>query len=258
MEIVNKVAVITGGASGLGRATAEALISHGAKVFILDLNESACRQVVAALGEENIGYAITDVTEEQSVNNALDAAISRFGSIHIVLNAAGMGPPKKVIDKNGLALPLDEFRRVIDINLNGTFNVLSKAAERMIKQVAIDDDGARGVIINVASVAAFDGQIGQPAYAGSKSGVVGMTLPIAREFAKYGIRLNCIAPGLFRTPLADTLSDEVIAALGNSVEFPKRLGKPSEFAKLAIQMIENDYFNGEVVRLDGAIRMKAK
>jgi len=258
MDLQDKAAVITGGASGLGKATAEALVAKGAKVFLFDLNEEACLAAVAELGAENCAYAVTDVTDEDSVNAGLDQAMAAFGKLHIVLNAAGIGPPAKVLDREGNPLPLAKFKKIVDINLCGTFNVLSKAAAIMAKQEPINEDGGRGVIINVASVAAFDGQIGQPAYGSSKAGVAGMTLPIARELAKQGIRINCIAPGLFMTPLAATLDDKVIEALGNSVEFPKRLGKPSEFAQLAVQMAENDYFNGEVVRLDGSIRMKAR
>ncbi|GAA5317316.1 MAG: 3-hydroxyacyl-CoA dehydrogenase [Candidatus Pelagadaptatus aseana] len=258
MDLQDKVALITGGASGLGRATAQALVSKGAKVFLFDLNEDACKATVAELGSDNCAYAIADVTDEDSVNAGLDQAMTAFGKLHIVLNSAGIGPPCKVLDREGNPLPLAKFKKIVDVNMNGTFNVLSKAAALMAKQDTINDDGGRGVIINVASVAAFDGQIGQPAYGGSKSGIVGMTLPIARELAYHGIRINCIAPGLFHTELAMTLDDKVIEALGNSVEFPKRLGKPSEFAQLVVQMAENDYFNGEVVRLDGSIRMKAR
>ncbi len=258
MNVENKVALITGGASGLGKAAAAELVAKGAKVFLFDLNEDACLATVEALGADNCDYALVNVTDEDSVNAGLDKAMETFGKLNIILNSAGIGPPCKVIDREGNPLPLKKFKTIVDVNLNGTFNVLSKAAARMAKQEPINDDGGRGVIINVASVAAFDGQIGQPAYGGSKAAVAGMTLPIARELAYHGIRVNCIAPGLFHTELAMTLDAKVIEALGNSVEFPKRLGKPSEFAQLVVQMAENDYFNGEVVRLDGSIRMKAK
>lgn len=258
MNLQDKVAVITGGASGLGKATAEALVARGAKVFLFDLNEAACKATVEELGADKCAYAVTDVVDEDSVNNGLDQAMEAFGELHIVVNAAGIGPPAKVLDREGNPLPLVKFKQIVDINLCGTFNVLSKAAARIARQEPINEDGCRGVVINVASVAAFDGQIGQPAYGGSKAGVAGMTLPIARELARQGIRINCIAPGLFMTPLASSLGDQVIEALGNSVEFPKRLGKPEEFAQLVVQMAENDYFNGEVVRLDGSIRMRAK
>ena len=258
MEIQDKVALITGGASGLGKATAEALAAKGAKVFLLDLNEQACQAMVEQLGAENCAYAITDVADEESVIAALDKAKQAFGKLHIVVNCAGIGPPSKVIDREGEPLPLAKFRKIVDINLIGTFNVMSKAAAVIAKQDTINDDGGRGVVVNVGSVAAFDGQIGQPAYGGSKAGVVGMTLPVARELARYGIRVNAICPGLFLTPLAKSLGDKVIDSLGQSVEFPKRLGRPSEFAQLVVQMAENDCFNGETVRLDGAIRMQAR
>ena len=258
MNLQDKVAVITGGASGLGKAAAEALVARGAKVYLFDLNVEACKTVVEELGAENCAFASTNITDEDSVESSLDQAIEAFGRIHIVVNSAGIGPPAKVLDRNGNPLPLMRFKQTIDINLCGTFNVLSKAAARIARQQPINEGGGRGVIINVASVAAFDGQIGQPAYGGSKAGVVGMTLPIARELARQGIRINCIAPGLFMTPMAASLDEDVIEALGRSVEFPKRLGKPNEFAQLVIQMAENDYLNGEVVRLDGAIRMRAK
>jgi NAD(P)-dependent dehydrogenase (short-subunit alcohol dehydrogenase family) len=198
------------------------------------------------------------VVESAYTQAGIDAAVKAFGAIRMVLNAAGMGPPMKVLDRDGNALALAKFANVIKINLMGTFNVLSKAAAVMAKNEPYDDDGSRGVIINVASAAAFDGQIGQPAYVASKAGVCGMTLPIAREFQRYGIRINTIAPGLFHTPLADTLPAEVVTALGNTVEFPKRLGVPAEFGKMAVSLAENNYMNGEVVRIDGALRMRAK
>ena len=258
MEIQDKAALITGGASGLGKAAAEALASKGARVFLFDLNEEACQALVDELGAECCAYAVTDVTDEDSVIAGLDKAQEAYGDLHIVANCAGIGPPSKVIDRDGNPLPLSSFRKIVDINLIGTFNVMSKAAARMATQGVLNEDGARGVVVNVGSVAAFDGQIGQPAYGGSKAGVVGMTLPVARELARYGIRVNTICPGLFMTPLASSLDDKVIEALGNSVEFPKRLGRPSEFAQLLVQMAENDYFNGETVRLDGSIRMQAR
>jgi NAD(P)-dependent dehydrogenase (short-subunit alcohol dehydrogenase family) len=258
VEIQDKVALITGGASGLGKAAAEALVAKGARVFLFDLNEEACQAAVEELGANNCAYAIVDVADEESVIAGLDNAMETYGKLHIVANCAGIGPPGKVIDRDGEPLSLASFRKIVDINLIGTFNVMSKAAARMARQDALNEDGGRGVVINVGSVAAFDGQIGQPAYGGSKAGVVGMTLPVARELARYGIRVNTICPGLFMTPLAASLDEKVVEALGNSVEFPKRLGRPSEFAQLLVQMAENDYFNGETVRLDGSIRMQAR
>ena len=258
MDLQNKVAIVTGGASGLGLAACEALVNSGAKVCIFDFNEKAAAEAVEALGTDNATFAVVNVTDEESVNAGIAHCIKTFNELHIVLNSAGIGPPEKVISREGEPLPLDSFKRIVDVNMFGTFNVLSKAAAEMAKQATINDDNGRGVIINVASVAAFDGQIGQPAYAASKAGIVGMALPIAREFARYGIRVNTIAPGLFRTPLAESLGEKVVEALGNSVEYPKRLGDPKEFGKLVVQIAENDYLNGEVIRLDGAIRMQAR
>lgn len=258
MELTNKVAIVTGGASGLGYAACAALIEKGAKVCIFDFNEKLAESAVVKLGGDSATFAKVNVTDEASVQSGLEHCLKTFGELHIVLNCAGIGPPEKVINREGEPLPLDNFKKIVDVNLFGTFNVLSKAAAVMAKQAPINDDNGRGVIINVASVAAFDGQIGQPAYAASKAGIVGMALPIAREFARYGIRVNTIAPGLFKTPLAESLGEKVVEALGNSVEYPKRLGDPVEFGKLVVQMAENDYLNGEVIRLDGAIRMQAR
>jgi len=257
MDLTNKVAIITGGASGLGKASAEALIKKGAKVAIFDMNIDLATKTAADLGPQCIAAEV-DVTNENSVASGISETLSKYGQIDILVNCAGIGPPAKVINREGEPLPMAQFTKIVDINLFGTFNCLRLAAAEMVKNEPHNSDGGRGVIINVASVAAFDGQIGQPAYAASKAAVAGMTLPIAREFAFHGIRVNTIAPGLFMTPLAESLPENVVEALGNSVEFPKRLGKPEEFAHLVVTMAENDYFNGEVVRLDGAIRMKAK
>lgn len=258
MDIQNKIAIITGGASGLGLGACEELIKKGAKVCIFDLNEETAQQAVDALGAENATYAKVNVTDEASVEAGIEHCLNVYGELHIVLNCAGIGPPEKVINRDGDPLPLANFKKIVDINLFGSFNVLSKAAAKMATMKPLNEDNSRGVIINVASVAAFDGQIGQPAYAASKAGIVGMALPIARELARYGIRVNTIAPGLFKTPLAMSLPDNVVEALGNSVDYPKRLGSPTEFGKLVVHMAENDYLNGEVIRLDGAIRMAAK
>lgn len=258
MDLQNKVAVVTGGASGLGQAACRALVARGAKVVIFDLNEQMAQATVEELGSGSASYAVVNVTDEASVQNGLDQAMEAFGELHIVVNCAGIGPPGKVIDREGNSLPLDNFKKIVDINLFGTFNVLRLAAAKMQHNEPVNNDGSRGVVINVASVAAFDGQIGQPAYAASKAGIVGMTLPIAREFARYGIRVNTIAPGLFMTPLAASLPEAAIESLSNSVEYPKRLGRPDEFANLVVCMAENDYFNGETVRLDGSIRMTAR
>jgi NAD(P)-dependent dehydrogenase (short-subunit alcohol dehydrogenase family) len=258
MDLDNKVAIVTGGASGLGFAASVALIEKGAKVCIFDFNEETTASAVKKLGIDNATFCKVNVTDEDSVKQGIAHCLNTFGQLHIVLNSAGIGPPEKVINRDGEPLPLDNFKKIVNVNMFGTFNVLSKAAAEMAKQAPINDDNGRGVIINVASVAAFDGQIGQPAYAASKAGIVGMALPIARELARYGIRVNTIAPGLFLTPLAESLGEKVVEALGNSVEYPKRLGDPKEFGKLVVQIAENDYLNGEVIRLDGAIRMTAR
>jgi len=258
MDLTNKVAIVTGGASGLGLAATQALVEKGCRVCVFDFNQTNGEQAVKQFGEDKVMFMQVNVTDEASVEQAIQGCLKQFGAVHVVLNCAGIGPPAKVLNREGEPLPLGEFKQIVDVNLFGTFNVLSKAAAHMAKQAPINHDSGRGVIINVASVAAFDGQIGQPAYAASKAGIVGMALPIAREFARYGIRVNTIAPGLFRTPLAESLGEEVVHNLGQSVEFPKRLGDPKEFAQLVLGMAENDYLNGEVIRLDGAIRMTAK
>lgn len=256
MKIRDRVAIVTGGASGLGQATVQALAEQGAKVVILDLNEEKAQQVCAELGE-NVSYEIVNVANDQSVQEAMDRIVQNLGAVHICVNCAGVGTAEKTIGKSGV-IPLDKFKKVVDINLIGTFNVLRLAAEQMTKNEQCPASGERGVIINTASVAAYEGQMGQAAYGASKAGVVGLTLPVARDLSSYGIRVNTIAPGLFRTPLAETLPDVVIEKLENSVEFPKRLGRPSEYADLVLFMVENEYINGEVVRLDGAIRMSPR
>ncbi|GAA6135357.1 3-hydroxyacyl-CoA dehydrogenase [Oceaniserpentilla sp. 4NH20-0058] len=258
MDLNKKVAIVTGGASGLGFATCKALVKQGCLVCIFDFNQENGQQALQQLGPDNALFIQVDVTDEASVESAITQCINQYKALHIIVNCAGIGPPAKVLNREGEPLALESFKQIINVNLFGTFNVLSKGAAHMAKGDTMNDDGGRGVIINVASVAAFDGQIGQPAYAASKAGIVGMGLPIAREFARYGIRVNTIAPGLFRTPLAESLGEEVVESLGGAVEYPKRLGEPSEFAKLVVHIAENDYLNGEVIRLDGAIRMAAK
>lgn len=256
MNIKDKVVVVTGGASGLGLATVTKLVTQGARVIIFDVHEENAKQVTEQLGE-NVTYFIVDVTDETSVHSAIQKIMDKFGAIHICVNCAGVAPPQKTINKSG-AIPLENFKRVIDINLIGTFNVLRLVAAEMTKNQALTESGEKGVIINTASVAAYDGQMGQAAYSASKAGVAGMTLPIARDLSAYGIRINAIAPGLFRTPLAATLDEKVVEKLETMVEFPKRLGRPDEFASLVTFMIENEYINGEVVRLDGGIRMQPR
>ncbi|MED3663013.1 3-hydroxyacyl-CoA dehydrogenase [Ureibacillus sp. FSL K6-8385] len=256
MDLQNKVAVVTGGASGLGLATVEKLVEKGAKVFIFDLNEKKAKDEALRLGDQ-VRYSVVDVSDDESVQHAIRQVIDTFGAIHICVNCAGIGTPGKTIGKKGV-LPLETFRKVIDVNLIGTFNVLRLAANEMKNNEPYTDSGERGVIINTASVAAFDGQMGQAAYAASKAGIAGMTLPLSRDLSEFGIRVNTIAPGVFMTPLAKTLPEKVLQKLAESVEFPKRLGRPSEYAELATFLMENEYINGEVIRLDGAIRMSPR
>ena len=247
MEIKDAVAVVTGGASGLGLATTKRLLDRGASVVVIDLKgEDAVKELGA-----RAKFVEANVTDPEQVSAALDAA-EEMGPLRIDVNCAGIGNAIKTLSKDG-PFPLDGFTKVIQVNLIGTFNVIRLAAERMAKTEPIN--GERGVIINTASVAAFEGQIGQAAYSASKGGVVGMTLPIARDLMGEGIRVNTILPGIFHTPLLMGLPEKAIEALNASVPFPKRLGNPEEYAKLALCMIENGYFNGEDVRLDGAIRM---
>lgn len=253
MQINAAAAVVTGGASGLGGAVAAYLAAAGAKVAIIDLNKTLGQKHAEAIG----GIFIeADVTDEAAVERALETAEGVHGGARILVNCAGIGLPAKVIGREGNALPLKDFSRIININLIGTFNVLSKFAARLHATQLEGEE--RGVIINTASVAAFDGQVGQPAYAASKAGVVGMTLPLAREFARYGIRVMTIAPGIFLTPMLESLPEAAQTSLGQQVPFPNRLGKPSEFAQLVQSIVENPMLNGEVIRLDGAIRMAAR
>ena len=255
MELKEKVAIVTGGASGLGEACARRFALQGANIGILDVDEGKGGRLAAELGAQAI-YCRTDVTSEQSVQAAVDRTVEEFGGIHVVINCAGVGTAAKVLGKNG-PMALEHFNRVVQINLVGTLNVIRLAAAKITANTP-NPDGEKGVVINTASAAAFDGQIGQAAYSASKAGVVGMTLPIAREFADYGIRVMTIAPGLFRTPMLESLPQKVQTALGQMVPFPKRLGMPSEFARLAADIVKNPMLNGETIRLDGAIRMTAK
>lgn len=253
MELQGQSAIVTGGASGLGGATAELLAKRGAKVAIFDMNADLGEAKAAEIGG---AFFKVNVTDESAVEEAIAAAEGVHGKARILVNCAGVGPPAKVISREGDALPLASFANIININLMGSFNVLSKFAAALHKEDSIGEE--RGVIINTASVAAFDGQIGQAAYAASKGGVVGMTLPIARELARYGIRVMTIAPGLFLTPLLASLPEEAQASLGAQVPFPSRLGDPSEYAKMVGAIIDNPMLNGETIRLDGAIRMAPK
>src|SRR6201991_3607883 len=250
MQIKDAVAVVTGGASGLGLATTKRLLDAGAQVVVLDIRGKAA---VAELGDRAV-FAETDVTDEAAVTAALDTAES-LGPVRIVINCAGTGNAIKTLSKDG-PFPLNLFRKVLEINLIGTFNVIRLGAERIAKTEPIN--GERGVIVNTASVAAFDGQIGQAAYSASKGGVVGMTLPIARDLSRELIRIVTIAPGLFDTPLLAGLPDDVRAALGRQVPHPARLGAPAEYGALAAHIVANPMLNGETIRLDGAIRMAPK
>ena len=252
MEINEKIsAIVTGGASGLGEATARMLSSMGANVAIFDLNEN---KGLAVSEKINSDFYKVDVTDTNSVNQAVSSFLKQNEGIQIVVNCAGIGPAAKTVSR-GEPHSSELFAKVININLIGSFNVASICAAEMVKNREYSEDGFRGVIVNTASVAAYDGQIGQVAYSASKGGIVGMTLPMARDLSDKGIRVCSIAPGLFLTPLLESLPKEVQESLGKQVPFPSRLGKPTEFAKLVVQIIENDMLNGEVIRLDGAIRM---
>jgi len=252
MQIAGSVTVITGGASGLGRATAERLHAGGGSVVLLDLAKSPGAQVAAALGERAL-FAPADVTNPDEVTAGLEAAVARFGTVTTLVNCAGIGTADKTFGKRGPA-DLAGFARTIQVNLIGTFNCIRLAAAQMAKNTP-SAEGERGVVINTASVAAFDGQIGQAAYSASKGGVVGMTLPIARDLSRNLIRVVTIAPGLFDTPLLAGLPEPAKESLGKQVPHPSRLGNPDEYGALAVHIVENPMLNGEVIRLDGAIRM---
>ncbi|WP_409254083.1 3-hydroxyacyl-CoA dehydrogenase [Bacillus sp. SCS-153A] len=255
MNISESIVIVTGGASGLGESTVRQIIKQGGKAAILDLSVERGESIVEELGDRTI-FIKTDVTCEEEVSKAIHKAIEAFGSINTVVNCAGIGAASKLLSRKGVH-SLDMFSKVVSINLIGSFNVIRLAAEEMSKNEP-NDQGERGVIINTASVAAFEGQIGQAAYSASKGGIVGMTLPIARELASYGIRVMTIAPGLFHTPMFESLPAEAIDSLGKMVPFPKRLGQPAEYAMLAESIITNPMLNGETIRLDGGIRMQPK
>jgi NAD(P)-dependent dehydrogenase (short-subunit alcohol dehydrogenase family) len=250
MRIADSVAIVTGGASGLGGATARALAERGARVFALDLPGAV--EKAAADAVPGISYLAADVTDADQVRAAVDTA-AEDGPLRIVVNCAGIGTAGRILSKKGVH-DLDAYRKVIEINLIGTFNVLRLGADAISKTDPVDGE-QRGVIINTASIAAFDGQIGQAAYASSKGGVIGLTLPAARDLAQFGIRVMTIAPGIVDTPMLAGVSDEFRAGLAAGVPFPKRLAQPAEYAQLAVMIIEHDYLNGEVIRMDGALRM---
>ncbi len=253
MNLTGQAAIVTGGGSGLGAETARHLARAGAKVAVLDIDEKRAQAVAAEIG----GLAVAcDVSSAPSAEAAVAGARSKHGAARVLVNCAGIGPAKRIVGKDG-PMPLDDFARVIQVNLIGSFNLLRLAAADMAKLDPLDD-GERGVIVSTASVAAYEGQIGQAAYASSKGGVVALTLPAARELAQFGVRVNAIAPGLFLTPLLQTLAAEVQQSLGASVPFPRRLGDPAEYAQLVLTIVANRMLNGEVIRLDGALRMAAR
>lgn len=251
MEISGVAALVSGGASGLGRATAAALADAGAKVALLDVNGPAAEAAAKELG--GIGFPC-DVTSAEATEAAVAAARERHGPARIVVNCAGIGRASRIVDRDGKPMPFDEFRRVVEVNLLGSFNLLRVAAAEMTGLDPLDD-GERGIILMTASIAAYDGQVGQAAYSASKGGIVGLTLPAARELARYGIRVAAIAPGVFATPMLAGLPEAAQASLAAGVPFPQRLGHPDEYAALALHICRNRMINGEVIRLDGALRM---
>lgn len=255
MRIDESVFLISGGASGLGLATARELVGRGGKVVLLDINAEAGQQALAELGG-NARFVCADITREEDGQAAVAQALAAFGALHGLVNCAGVAPAEKVLGRNG-AHGLDSFRRTVEINLIGSFNLLRLAAEAMAQNTP-NAGGERGVIINTASVAAFDGQMGQVAYAASKGGVAALTLPAARDLARSGIRVMCVAPGVFETPMMAGMPQEVRDSLAAGVPFPPRLGRPEEYAALVRHIVENPMLNGEVIRLDGALRMAAK
>jgi len=255
MEIQGAVALVTGGASGLGEATVRRLVGQGAKAVIVDMQAEKAEALIADLGD-SVTFAHTDVSNPEQVDGAIEMAAA-MGTLRIAVNCAGIGWASRTINRDGSAHDLDVYRKVIEVNTIGTFNVLSRAAGAM-SQTEPNEDGERGVVINTASVAAFDGQIGQIAYSTSKAGVVGLTLPAARDLAPVGVRVCTIAPGLMDTPMLALLPDDQRAALAKDVVFPKRLGSPDEYAKLVEAIVTNPYLNGETFRLDGALRMPPK
>jgi len=256
MNIVGKVAVVSGGASGLGEATTRMLLRRGANVGIVDRDVEKGSRLAEEFGSHGT-FCAADVTDDAAVEAAIDQVVDTFSRIDVAVTCAGVGAPAKVLGSGGNPLDMDTFRWVVDVNLFGTMNLVRLAAARMLDNEP-QDDGERGVVVMTASSAATDGQIGQASYSASKAGISGMTLPIAREFADYGIRINTISPGLFDTPLLRRLPAKVFDALGAMVPFPRRLGHPDEYAGLVMEIIRNRMINGEVVRLDGALRMAAR
>lgn len=256
MDIKGKVAVVSGGASGMGLEIVKRLVSLGAKAAIFDMNAAAGEAAVAELGDA-VMFADVNVTSEESVQAGVNATMATFGAIHICVNCAGIATGSKTLGKDG-PFPLDLWQKTLAVNLTGTFNVLRLCAEQMAKNTPDNEDGVRGAIVNTASVAAFEGQVGQAAYSASKGGIVGMTLPIARDLSTVGIRVNTIAPGLINTPMFESLPAPVYQALSSTPLFPKRLGRAPEIAHMVTSIIENDYINGECIRMDAGLRMQPK
>ncbi|CAA0094750.1 SDR family NAD(P)-dependent oxidoreductase [Zhongshania aliphaticivorans] len=256
MDIKGKVAVVSGGASGMGLEIVKRLVNLGAKAAIFDMNAAAGEAVVVELGE-SVMFADVNVTSEESVQAGVNATMAAFGAIHICVNCAGIATGSKTLGKDG-PFPLDLWQKTLAVNLTGTFNVLRLCAEQMAKNTPDNEDGVRGAIVNTASVAAFEGQVGQAAYSASKGGIVGMTLPIARDLSTVGIRVNTIAPGLINTPMFESLPAPVYQALSSTPLFPKRLGRAPEIAHMVTSIIENDYINGECIRMDAGLRMQPK
>ena len=254
MELKDKVAIVTGGASGLGKATVKRLVGAGAKAVIFDINADNGAKTVSEVGEANCLFVKVDVTSEESVLAGIAAAKEKFGGIHICVNCAGSGDAARTVGKSG-PFPLDRFEWIIKLNLIGTFNVLRLCAAEMQHNTPVSADGERGVIVNTGSVAGIDGQIGQAAYSASKAGVIGMTLPIARDLGKIGVRINTICPGIMETELFALVPDDMRKGLEANAQFPHRLGQPDEFAHLVQHICENGYMNGETIRLDAAMRM---
>tara|TARA_B100000029_G_scaffold511626_1_gene606180 strand:+ start:1518 stop:2288 length:771 start_codon:yes stop_codon:yes gene_type:complete len=256
MDISGKVAAITGGASGLGEATVRNFVHAGAKAVILDLNEENANKIIDDLGSENVQFINTNIIEEDPVKDAMNLIDKNFGSLHVVVNCAGTGYGGRIIGKDE-PHPLDHFKFIIDLNLVGTFNVMRLSASLMDKNEP-DVKGEKGVIINTASIAGYEGQIGQSAYSASKAGVIGLTLTAARDLARHAIRVNTIAPGIFDTPLMKLAPEKIRDPLIESTQFPHRFGNPSEFGELAAHIVQNTYLNGETIRLDSAMRMKPR
>ena len=254
MNLTGQAALVTGAGSGLGEAVARTLAAQGVRVALLDINEAGARRVADELGADRALALRCDIADAASVTAALDAATAAHGPARILMNVAGIGTAKRIVQRDGSPAPLEDFERVVRINLIGTYNMTRLAVSR-IAALAPLADGERGVVVNTASVAAFDGQVGQEAYSASKGGIVGMTLPLARDLAQFGVRVCTIAPGLFSTPLMKELPEEVQQNLAAAIPFPKRLGLPEEFAALAAHIVANGHLNGEVIRLDGALRM---